>query len=114
MANIYESDEYQITLVRRYDDLDGYNDWWSSNSTATFQQWVITVQRLPLDSYPQTSELFLGFNVIDPTVNVTTFIDQVLPEINTWIQAMDATSTTDLENNFVQAADANLTVMFSN
>lgn len=108
---LYECDEYQITLVRRYDDLEGYNEFMTSNSTEILKNWVITVQRLPLDTYPQTSELHLPFGVIDPTVNVTVFINQVLPEVNTWIQEMDATA--HLENNFVPASNANLTVMFS-
>lgn len=113
---IYECDEYQITLVQRLDNIDEFNNYLIADTalgdnTQPMNNWVITVQRLPLDSYPETSELHLSFSIIDPTVNATVFLNQALPEINTWIENMDATA--HLENTFVPASNANLTVMFS-
>ena len=108
---IYESSEFNIIEVKRY-DLDAYaNLNMDISHPEDPPEWVITVQRLPIETYPQTSEFHTTFAQIHPEANASTFIEQALPLINSWFETMAVTA--HLENDFPQTPQANLVVMYS-
>lgn len=112
MANIWESDTYNITKIEvktKQAEVDGngtvqYTESspvWTGNSIdgnpiETLEaEYIVTIQRLPASSYPLTTDVFIDrfeyySNILTYSSSDSTFVADILPIINTSLAAYDA------------------------
>ena len=70
MANLYESEDFNIVSVYEKVEVEEYED----GTSDTYTHLLIKVQRLPLDQYPQLTDVFISSNELSPTVSKEEFL----------------------------------------
>lgn len=105
MANIYESDAYNIESITRSNTEIIFDE--EANANINFNYYSAVLQRLPLSSYPLTTEITFTSREVSPDLEKSEWIAQALPVINADLAAFDAEFTGELPEA------ANVTIDFS-
>lgn len=116
MADIYSGSDYNITTVFKapyvadpsavdigdplYDDGSG---------SVNYNLYVVNLQRLPVEQYPDPTEVIIYFSEISKDATKDEFISAALPIVNTNLAAYDAAFTGDA---FAQTSTSSFTVAF--
>jgi hypothetical protein len=89
MANIYESDDFNIVSVYQKDLVDNYDDGTSDVSSCL----VLKVQRLPVEQYPQLTDVYITPEEIPLNTTKSEFLNIAPPIVIQKLQDFDSTYT---------------------
>ena len=89
MANLYESDDFNIVSVHEITNVDEYEDGTSDTNTCL----LIKVQRLPLDQYPQLTDVFIFSYELSSSASKEEFLSAAPSIIISKLSEFDSTFT---------------------
>jgi len=78
MSNLYESSSYNIVSVFK-------------GPEESYDNYLIKIQRLPISSYPELTEIFLTTEQVDPDLAQSDWITQAIPFIDSKLSSYDST-----------------------
>jgi len=91
MANLYESDDFNIVSVYEKVEVEEYED----GTSDTYTNLLIKVQRLPLDQYPDLTDVFIFSNELSPTISKDEFLTAAPSLIASKLAENDSTFTAE-------------------
>jgi len=88
MSNLYESDVYNIESITRSNTEIIFDE--EANANINFNWYNVILQRLPLSSYPLTTEITFSSKEVSPDLEKSEWVAQALPVINAYLATFDA------------------------
>ena len=89
MANLYESDDFNIVSVYEKVEVEEYYDGTSDTNT----NFLVKVQRLPVEQYPQLTDIYIFSYELSPTVSKVEFLTAAPSLIASKLRDFDSTFT---------------------
>lgn len=89
MANLYESDDFNIVSVYEKVEVDENED----GTSDTYTNLLIKVQRLPLDQYPDLTDVFIFSNELSSSASKEEFLSAAPSLIASRLSEFDSTFT---------------------
>lgn len=89
MANLYESDDFNIVSVHEITNVEEYEDGTSDTNTNL----LIKVQRLPLDQYPDLTDVFIFTDELSSSASKEEFLSVAPSLIASRLNEFDSTFT---------------------
>lgn len=86
---MYESDDFNIVSVYEKVEVEEYYDGTSDTNT----NFLVKVQRLPLEQHPQLTDVFIFNNDLSPTVSKEEFLTAAPSLIASKLRDFDSTFT---------------------
>ena len=91
MANLYESDDFNIVSVHEITNVDVNPD----GTSDTYTNLLIKVQRLPLDQYPDLTDVFIFSNELSSSASKDDFLSAAPSLIASKLRDFDSTFTAE-------------------
>jgi len=88
MSNVYECSDYVITEI--YYTPEYVQEDESTWNLEVSENYIVKLQRLPEENYPNLSEIWINYIDVSPTLSKEDWITAALPIINSELTAMDA------------------------
>jgi hypothetical protein len=107
MTNVYESDSFNIVSVYEKTAIEDDGDGISYTSTNL----LLKIQRLPLDQYPQLTDVFIFSEELSLDISKEEFLSKAPPIVASKLSEFDSTFT-DTTVNLTSITD--LTQKFTN
>lgn len=107
MPNLYESNDFNILTVYQKELVHNYDDGTSESSTG----YLLKIQRFPLDTYPDLTDVFIFSNEIPLNATKNEFLAAAPSIVTQKLLEFDATftgetvdlhSTSDLTQKFTE------------
>jgi len=89
MANLYESDDFNIVSVYEKVEVEEYED----GTSDTYTNLLIKVQRLPLDQYPDLTDVFIFDGELSSSASKEEFLSAAPSLIASKLAENDSTFT---------------------
>jgi len=89
MANLYESDDFNIVSVYEKVHVENYDDGTSDTNT----NFLVKVQRLPLDQYSDLTDVYIFNGELSPTISKDEFLSAAPSLIASKLSDFDSTFT---------------------
>jgi len=89
MPNLYESDNFNIVSVYEKVHVENYDD--GTSETITYL--IAMVQRLPVEQYPQQTDIYIFSDELSPTVSKEEFLSAAPSLIASKLAEHDSTFT---------------------
>jgi hypothetical protein len=89
MANIYESDDFNIVSVYEKAHVEDYDD----GTSETSIYFIVKVQRIPVEQYPQLTDIYIFSDELSPTVSKEEFLSAAPSIIISKLSDFDSTFT---------------------
>jgi len=89
MANLYESDDFNIVSVYEKVEVEEYED----GTSDTYNNLLIKVQRLPLDQYPDLTDVFIFDGELSSSASKEEFLSAAPSLIASKLAENDSTFT---------------------
>jgi hypothetical protein len=91
MANLYESDDFNLVSVYEKVEVEEYE----GGTSDTYTNLLIKVQRLPLDQYPDLTDVFIFNGELSPTISKDDFLSAAPSLIASKLNEFDSTFTAE-------------------
>ena len=91
MANLYESDNFNIVSVYEKVHVENYDD----GTSDTNINFLVKVQRLPLDQYPDLTDVFIFSNELSSSASKDDFLSAAPSLIASKLINFDSTFTAE-------------------
>lgn len=89
MTNLYESDDFNIVSVYEKVEVEDYDDGTSETTTIL----LLKIQRLPLEQYPQQTDIYIFPYELSPTVSKEEFLSAVPSLVASKLNEFDSSYT---------------------
>ena len=89
MANLYESDDFNIVSVHEITNVEDYDD----GTSDTYTNLLIKVQRLPIEQYPNLTDVFIFSNELSSSASKEEFLSAAPSLIASKLNDFDSTFT---------------------